>query len=508
MKTALLACLLAAGVVAFGAEYRIGVASGADPYGYLSQADLWRRGDLHVPQPFMRELPWPDAGETVAPLGYRPAVGAEPNTEPAAIVPIYSPGLPMLMAVAKSLGGEAAAYGVVPLFAGWLVVATFGIGRHMGGRAVGLAAAWLTATSPVVLVMSLWPMTDCVVAAVWASATWAVLGASRRRALAGGLLVSAAILIRPNLIGIGLLMGTWLILRDLRRGGPWWRVDRPAIFAAGAVPGVAVVMAINNALYGSPFVSGYGSLGSVLHLSNLWPNITRYASWLSLSQSPFMALGLLPLVLPITRIWRDRDRAFDALLLSLIAVGTLSCYLLFMPMEEWSYLRFLMPMWPALFIGIAWLCFQNGGMWRAAAAAIVILALGANGLAFAKQKRIQRTLVGERRFIAAAELTEKFTGPNSAVFTYAHSGTLRYYGERMTVPSDHPAAQRLHPGVPVVSHRRLLPYPPPHNRPLQMSAQRHRPAGPRPLSARVRPGWSGNGKGGGAPGMPPGHQGH
>ena len=454
VKSAIAACLLALGVVAFGVTYRIGVASGADPYGYLSQADLWRSGNLHVSQPFVRDLPWPDAAETASPLGYRPAARAELDE----IVPVYSPGLPLLFAAAKSLGGQAAAFWVVPLFAGLLVIATYGVGARIGGGAVGLAAALLTASSPVVLAMALWPMTDCVVAAAWACATWSVLGPSRRRAGVGGLFASMAILIRPNLVFVGVLMGVWMILRDVRRDGPWWRVDRAAVFAAASVPGIAAVMVINNALYGSPFMSGYGSLGSVLHLSNLWPNVTRYASWLSLSQTPFMALGLVPLALPIAFIWRDRERAFDALLLSLIAAGTLSCYLFFMPMEEWSYLRFLMPMWPGLFIGLSWLLFMRGGWMRAAAATLVILALGYQGVSFAEQKKIQTTRVGERRFITAAELTRAHTEPNSAVFTFAHSGTLRYYGERMSLRYDKLAPEWLDPGVAWLSQHGAHPY--------------------------------------------------
>ena len=454
MKSAIVACLLAAGVVAFGLVYRTGVASGADPYGYLSEADLWRAGNLHVPQPFMRELPWPDAGDTASPLGYRPAAGAALD----AIVPIYSPGLPILLAIAKSIGGLPAAYAVVPFFAGLLVIATFGLGARIGGRAVGLAAALLTASSPVVLTMALWPMTDCVVAALWTCAAWAVLGDSRRRACVGGLLAAMAILVRPNLVGVGVLMGPWLLARDMRRDGPWWRVDRAAIFAAATAPGIAAVMVLNNALYGSPFMSGYGSIDSLLSVSNLRPNLTRYASWLSLSHSPFMALGLVPLALPITFVWRDSARAFDALLLSCIAAGTLSCYLLFMPLEGWSYLRFLLPMWPGLVIGLSWLLFMRGGWMRTSVATVLILALSWYCISFAQRKKIETTRVGERRFITAAELTRAHTAPNSAVFTYAHSGTLRYYGERMTLRFDKMPPEWLEPGVAWLSQHGAHPY--------------------------------------------------
>src|SRR5688572_16166336 len=48
------------------------MAGGADAYGYVSQADLWLRGSLAVQQPWVAEVPWPDAKWTFTPLGYRP----------------------------------------------------------------------------------------------------------------------------------------------------------------------------------------------------------------------------------------------------------------------------------------------------------------------------------------------------------------------------------------------------------------------------------------------------
>lgn len=428
----LAALLIALGVLAFAATYRTGVASGADPYGYVSQADLWLNGSLRIEQPFARQLPWPDAGKTATPIAYRPAANDEVGT----MVPWYSPGLAMLMAVAKAVGGYAAIFWVVPLLTALLVVATYGIGRHFGGLTIGLASAFLCALSPVVLYMSLFPMTDVPVAAVWACATWAVLGTSRRRALAGGLLASVAILIRPNLVFVGMAMGLWLILRDMKRGGPWWRADRAAVFAAASVPGVVAIMALNWYLNSSPFVSGYGTLGSVLHVWNVPVNIDRYASWLQLSQTPVIWLGMLAMVLPIRQVWHTRARAMDATLLLFVALGTLACYLMFAPLEEWWYLRFLMPMWPGLFIGLTWMLFWRGGVRRVVVAALVVLALGYYGYDFVKQRRITATSEGERRFVSAAQFVREYTEPNSVILSYVHSGSIRYYGERMTLRYD------------------------------------------------------------------------
>ncbi|TAK16107.1 MAG: hypothetical protein EPO35_06025 [Acidobacteria bacterium] len=449
-----IACLLAAGVVTFGLVYRTGAASGADAYGYVSEADLWRAGTLHIPQEFVKQLPWPDPELTATPIGYRPAA----TTEVGPIVPWYSAGLPMLLAVAKTVGGQAAMFWVVPLFGGLLVIATFFIGRRVGGAGVGLAAAFLVALSPIVLFMTLFPMTDVVVAATWAAATWAALGDSRRRAGVAGLLAGLAILIRPNLVAVGLLMGVWMIARDARRGPRWWSADRAALFALASAPGIAIVMLVNRALYGSPFVSGYGTLGSVLHWANILPNLRHYASWMSSSETPVIALGLVALALPVAAVWRDRDRAFDAALLTLVAVGTLSCYLLFMPLDEWWYLRFLMTMWPGVFVGLSWWLFRNAGPARRILAAALVIAIGAHSVWFAQQRRMTKAAEGERRSITAAHLVRDRTEPNSAVFAYTHSGSVRYYGERMTLRYDQIAPEWLDPGVAWLTARGVHPY--------------------------------------------------
>jgi len=96
---ALVAGAAAVAMAAIGVRWATCAASGADAYGYVSQAVLWQRGALHVDQPFVAALPWPDAGAAFAPIGYRVAL-----TGPA-IVPSYAPGLPLLMALAERIAG-------------------------------------------------------------------------------------------------------------------------------------------------------------------------------------------------------------------------------------------------------------------------------------------------------------------------------------------------------------------------------------------------------------------
>src|SRR5205807_835125 len=81
--------------------------------GYVSEAHLWAIGSLHVDQqPFVRNVTWPFAADAVTPLAYRPTADGQ------AIVPIYPPGLPMVMAVFERLANRDAVFYVVPLLAG------------------------------------------------------------------------------------------------------------------------------------------------------------------------------------------------------------------------------------------------------------------------------------------------------------------------------------------------------------------------------------------------------
>ncbi|HXI27677.1 MAG TPA: hypothetical protein VNG89_04630, partial [Vicinamibacterales bacterium] len=111
------AAVLALAVLLIGLVWNTRVAAGADAYGYVSQADLWLRGSLHIDQSFAAALPWPSARLTLLPLGYR--------AEGYRIVPQYPPGLPLLMAAAKLAAGQCAMFWVVPICGAALVLATY-----------------------------------------------------------------------------------------------------------------------------------------------------------------------------------------------------------------------------------------------------------------------------------------------------------------------------------------------------------------------------------------------
>src|SRR5438093_7506216 len=120
-------------------------AGDTDPYGYVSEADLIAHGSLRVEQQFARAMPWPLADWTFAPLGYRPA----PTR--GFIVPIYPPGLPLLMAVFQQMTGRDAVFYVVPLLGALAVWATGRLGSILHGPLTGALAATLLASSPTFL---------------------------------------------------------------------------------------------------------------------------------------------------------------------------------------------------------------------------------------------------------------------------------------------------------------------------------------------------------------------
>jgi hypothetical protein len=92
-----LALALALLTAVLGLRFGTFAASGADSYGYVSQADLWLRGTPIVDEPLASEAPWRNAVWTLAPLGYRP--GDVRGT----MVPTYPPGLPLVMAGLKAV---------------------------------------------------------------------------------------------------------------------------------------------------------------------------------------------------------------------------------------------------------------------------------------------------------------------------------------------------------------------------------------------------------------------
>jgi hypothetical protein len=432
-----IAAALAAIVLTAGLTWNTRVAAGSDAYGYVSQVDLWLRGDLHIDQSFGAAVPWPLARWTFTPLGYRP----EPDGF--RIVPQYSAGLPLLMAALKLIAGQSAMFAVVPICGAILVIATYAIGRRLGRPVVGTAAAWIVATSPTLLFMTMAPMSDVPGAAAWAVSVAFALGDSRLSAMASGLAAAIAILIRPNIVPLAAVIFMWIAWRDLKAqdgDGVWRRASalRCLWCAIPAAAGAGIDALINMRLYGSPLVSGYDMTDAYL-LSYVVPNVKRYVTWLLTAETPFALAGFACLAIASSRIWRTRESREARWLLAGIAAAIWISYLLYVPWDAWWYLRFLLPAWPMMAIATASLaaaCYRTGSRARRGAAVAVLVAIGVHGIWQAVQRDAFSVARGEAKYVEVARTVEALTGPDDVIISAQHSGSIRYYAGRLTLRWD------------------------------------------------------------------------
>ena len=418
--------LLSVAVTVVGVVYNTYTAAGADAYGYVSQADLWLTRDLFVPVPLATVLPWPNADWSVSPLGYRPA------TMPGYIVPTYAPGLPLLMAVA-SLVSRPAMFWVVPLTGGLLVWCTALIGRALGGRSVAAISAALVSTSPVVIYHLVVPMSDVPAAAFWTASAMLAIRGGPYAWVAAGVAASLATLVRPNtvVLAVGpIASAAWAAWT--RRTNPAEATIRAAAYLTGLLPGVCIVALINRELYGSPFLSGYGPLSELYSLDYGAMNLSRFASWIIETETPLVCTALLaPFVL-----WRRNPRG--VLLLTLMGATVVAVYMFYLPFETWTFLRFLLPAIPTLLVftavGMKWTWGVLPPRLRFPLVAVTLAA------AFVWRMDDARGAFGmresERRYADVGHYVAANFGPQAVFLTMQHSGTIRYYGGRMTVRWD------------------------------------------------------------------------
>jgi hypothetical protein len=430
---------IALAVTITAAAWSTRIAGGADAYGYVSQADLWLAGHLVIEQPWVKEVPWPNAEWSFSPLGYRPA---QPPGH-WAIVPTYSPGLPLLLAGAKLLGGQCALFAVVPLLTGLGVLVTYGVGKHLVSPAGGVIAALLVAASPIVIGIALEPLTDVPVMTAWAVSIYVLLSRSGGRlspALAG-LAAAIAILIRPNLVPLIIPLGMWYLIRRQTDGDS--RLLSTALFALAALPAMLLVAVLNDRLYGAPLSSGYGSLADLYAWSHVGPNLRRYFSWFVFAESPVALAGLAALLMPTRRLWKTAaDLRIVPILATFVAL-LWGQYLAYEVYDSWGFLRFLLPSWPLIMAGVAAMLLALNDTWLSrvprvghSALALFVVLLGVWTFSTAVRANVFNRQAAAPE-APLGQLVRKHTVNNSVVLVWERSGTIRYYSGRTTLRYDY-----------------------------------------------------------------------
>src|SRR5437016_2129685 len=224
-------------------------AGGPDESGYMNEAKLLRSGRLHLPIEPLRTLHIDESySDVFNPLGFVP----EP---PGVITPSYPAGYPIHLLLAAMIGGWShAPFFVSPLMAFGSIVLMYALARRLGlAPAYAAGAAAILALVPTFALQSLQIMSD-VPATFWVLLTMFL--ALRSNPIAAGIAFGVAVWVRPTnlLLAIPLAVAMQFRMRDLLR------------FAIGAVPLGVLRMIFNAAMYGSPFKTGYGSIGENLSL--------------------------------------------------------------------------------------------------------------------------------------------------------------------------------------------------------------------------------------------------
>jgi hypothetical protein len=423
---------------AVGLIYGTFSAAGSDAYGYVSQAALWIRGDLRIEQPIVQQVSWPLAAWTFTPLGYRPVSDA------GVIVPTYPPGLPMLMAVFTLLFGDRGPFFVVPALASVALACTCWLGKIATGSSnVGTVAALLLLASPAFIGHSIVPMTDVPATAGWALVCVAALKEPRPRPILAGLAAGATLLVRPNLILLaGAPVLAWIFSDGtLRPVAPSIRRNI-AGYALGMLPALIAFVLVNLALYGAPFETGYGSLGDNYGLHTATQNVRNYTSWLLDTQSPMVLLALIPVFVPRAL----RGGSARVCLLAMMALTFVS-YVFYAQFENWTYLRFLLPGYPALFVSMAAamriICLRLPLPARLPAAILLISVAALLSFRFARDQYVFDWRTHEQRYVHAAARAAELTPKEAVLFSSQHSGSLRYYAHRLTLRYDLLAGELL-----------------------------------------------------------------
>ena len=356
----------------------------------------------------------------------------------------------MLMGVAERVAGPRAVFAVVPMLAALAVWLTFLVGRRLAGPAAGVMAALLLVSSPAFLVGALRPMSDLPAATWWTLALLAATGGGGAWAAVAGAATSLAILTRPNLAPLAVVMAAPLLIDawQARNAKSKDLTPRCAVFAITAAVGPLVVALINWHLYGSPLESGYGRLEGLFAADRVGANLSRYTTWLLQTHTPVILVALVaPLLLkPWGQVFtfsvsagRWHGRRFAWLCLALV-LATVALYLPYLEFEDWTYLRFLLPAYPALLALVAAalvaLASRLTRRWAWLGLTVIAAGLATFGWTQASRQGVFGWAAAEQRYVTMGRLIDASLPREAVILAMQHSGSARYYSGRLTLRYD------------------------------------------------------------------------
>jgi hypothetical protein len=100
----------------------------------------------------------------------------------------------------------------------------------------------------------------------------------------------------------------------------------------------------------------------------------------------------------------------------------------------WWYLRYLLPMWPLLMLATAGTLRALADRIRLpSAATAIVLLIAAHGVYVAIDRSAFTLVRGERRYLDVSRFVASHTEPDAVMISLQHSGSLRWYADRLTL---------------------------------------------------------------------------
>jgi hypothetical protein len=427
MKTPAVLCAIAVaiGLATFSVVRGTWAVGGSDSSCYALMADAFARGQLQPSSPLALRAPWPDPARPFAPGGFIPS-----PVDAGAASPVCTPGFSLLLAPFRRLGGPDGIFLFMPIAAGLLVLFTFAAARQLAGDSAGVLAAVVLATTPAVLFQAVQLMNDITTAMLWVGVGAAAGRDRHSRWWVMGAMTGVALLVRPNLAPVAMMVGLWVLLQS-RSAAAVLR------FGLAAAPGVVIMAMLNWLLYGSPFRLGYGSAEDLFSPTHVSANVANYsrAALETLTPFPVLAAGAPMLVArdkrPLVWLWLG------------MAAATILLYLLYRPFPEWWYLRFLLPAIAAVIVlaSAALVALTAANVDQTSHVVrrrLIVVAIVAVGLAvYGVREGIARQAADlarlESRYRHAGHTVRDRFPANALFFTVWDSGSIRYHAGREVV---------------------------------------------------------------------------
>jgi hypothetical protein len=417
----------AAALATFGIVRGTWAAGGSDSSCYALMATAFAHGELQPFIPLALEAPWPDAARAFAPAGFIPS-----QVRAGAASPVCAPGFSLILAIFHQVAGPQAIFIVSALGGALLVWLSFILCRRLSGPLPGAAAAVIVATIPVVLFQVTQPMNDVLVSALWMGVIVAAASDEPSRSWLLGAITGLAILVRPNLAPAAAIVGLWVVIRAWADARATRAVQRSATaFALAAAPSMALLLTLNDALYGHSLQSGYGSARDLFSLQNVPTNLRHYGSAVVQTE---LGLPLLGFVAPAVVSKNLRPVAW---LVVSVATAIVVVYLLYQPFAEWWYLRFLLPALAPLTVLAVAVVARFTSEVRPVAGGLALIAIAAGvavfGVITARDRQAFELQRLESRFWRSGEIVRTRLPANAVLVTVWHSGTVRFHADRPAV---------------------------------------------------------------------------